>query len=84
MSTATSPLAADAVAGVTDAALRAVLAEHWEFMMKWAPTWATTLGDHRYDDRLAPRDARSIAAMDAEHAAILAQLTALDESTTHS
>jgi uncharacterized protein (DUF885 family) len=79
MSTATSPLAADAVAGVTDAALRAVLAEHWEFMMKWAPTWATTLGDHRYDDRLAPRDARSIAAMDAEHAAILAQqLTALD------
>jgi uncharacterized protein (DUF885 family) len=78
MPTATSPLAADAVAGVTDVALRAVLAEHWEFMMKWAPTWATTLGDHRYDDRLAPRDAASIAAMDAEHAAILGHLTAID------
>jgi uncharacterized protein (DUF885 family) len=78
MSPATSPLAADAVAGVTDAGLRAVLAEHWEFMMKWAPTWATTLGDHRYDDRLAPRDAASIAAMDAEHAEILARLVLID------
>ena len=29
--------------------------------MRWAPTCATTLGDHRYDDRLAPRDAAAIA-----------------------
>ncbi len=78
MSTATSPLSADAVAGVADARLRAVLAEHWEYWMKWAPTWATTLGDHRYDDRLAPRDAASIAAMDAEHLAILNRLRAID------
>ena len=55
-----SPLAADAVAGVTDPALKAAIADHWEYMMRWAPTWATTLGDHRYDDRLAPRDAASI------------------------
>ena len=59
-----SPLAADAVAGVADTALRAVIADHWEYMMRWSPTWATTLGDHRFDDRLAPRDAASIAAMD--------------------
>jgi uncharacterized protein (DUF885 family) len=78
MSTATSPLAADAVAGISDAALRAAVAEHWEFMMKWAPTWATTLGDHRYDDQLAPRDAASIAAMDAEHLAILERLHAIE------
>ena len=32
--------------------------------MRWAPTWATTLGDHRYDDRLAPRDAAAIDAID--------------------
>jgi uncharacterized protein (DUF885 family) len=78
MSTATSPLAADAVAGVRDAALRAVLAEHWEFMMRWAPTWATTLGDHRYDDRLAPRDAAAIAAMDREHGVLVDQVRAID------
>src|SRR5690606_14536422 len=73
-------LAADAVAGVSDAALRAVIADHWEHMMKWAPTWATTLGDHRYDDQLAPRDAAAIAAMDAEHAALLARVTAIDSA----
>src|SRR5688500_3818856 len=47
-------------------------------MMKWAPTWATTLGDHRYDDRLAPRDAAAIAQMNGEHAALLARLRELD------
>ena len=46
--------------------------------MRWAPTWATTLGDHRYDDRLAPRDAAAIAAMDAEHLALLARIVAID------
>ncbi|HWU89655.1 MAG TPA: hypothetical protein VN253_20475, partial [Kofleriaceae bacterium] len=56
-SSSPSPLAADAVAGVADPALRTVIADHWEYWMRWAPTWATTLGDHRYDDRLAPRDA---------------------------
>src|SRR5205807_2581716 len=61
-----SPLAADAVAGITDAALRAVVAEHWEYMMRWTPTYATTLGDHRYDDRLAPRDAAAIAREEGE------------------
>ncbi|HEY5926029.1 MAG TPA: DUF885 domain-containing protein [Kofleriaceae bacterium] len=80
MSTATSPLAADAVAGVSEPAVRGVLADHWEFMMRWAPTWATTLGDHRYDDRLAMRDAASIAKMDGEHAALLARLVDVDAS----
>jgi uncharacterized protein (DUF885 family) len=73
-----SPLATAAVAGVTDATLRQILADHWEHTMRWTPTWATTLGDHRYDDRLAPRDAASIAAVQAEHDAILARAAALD------
>jgi hypothetical protein len=36
-----SPLATAAVAGVTDATLRQILADHWEHMMRWAPTTAT-------------------------------------------
>ncbi len=73
-----SPLAADAVAGATDPALRAVLADHWEYMMRWAPTWATTLGDHRYDDQLAPRDAAAIERSQHERDAILARAVAID------
>jgi uncharacterized protein (DUF885 family) len=78
MSTSPSPLAAAAVAGVNDAALRDVIADHWEYTMRWQPTWATTLGDHRYDDRLAPRDAASIDRAMAEHAALLARVVAID------
>jgi uncharacterized protein (DUF885 family) len=73
-----SPLAAAAVAGVRDPALREVLADHWEMTMRWSPTWATTLGDHRYDDRLSRRDAAAIAAMQSEHDALLARVAALD------
>jgi uncharacterized protein (DUF885 family) len=76
-----SPLAADAIAGITDGTLRSVVAEHWEYMMRWAPTWATTLGDHRFDDKLAPRDGAAIAAMIAERRAMLARLAALDTAT---
>lgn len=73
-----SPLAGDAVAGITDPALRDVVGDHWEYLMRWAPTYATTLGDHRYDDRLAPRDAAAFAAVSAERAALLARLAAID------
>jgi uncharacterized protein (DUF885 family) len=73
-----SPLAADAVAGVSDATLRGVLADHWEFMMRWAPTYATTLGDHRYDAVLAPGDEAAIARMHGERDALIARLAALD------
>ncbi|MDB4961742.1 MAG: hypothetical protein JWP01_1741, partial [Myxococcales bacterium] len=62
----------------TDPALRSVVADHWEHMMKWAPTWATTLGDHRYDDRLAPRDPAAIAQAARERDALLARTQAID------
>jgi uncharacterized protein (DUF885 family) len=73
-----SPLAADAVAGITDTTLAGVVADHWEYMMRWAPTWATTLGDHRYDDKLAPRDGAAIDKMIAEQHAMLGRLRAID------
>ncbi|HEX7843410.1 MAG TPA: DUF885 family protein, partial [Kofleriaceae bacterium] len=74
----TSSLGPAAVAGITDPALRDVVADHWEHLMRWAPTWATTLGDHRYDDQLAPRDAFSIAAAHGERDALLTRLVAID------
>ena len=49
--------------------------------MWWAPTWATTLGDHRYDDRLAPRDAAAIARAMIERDALLARVVAIDPAT---
>ena len=73
-----SPLAADAVAGVTDPALRGAIADHWEYTMRWAPTYATTLGDHRYDAVLAPQDAASIQRMHQERDALIARLGAID------
>ena len=73
-----SPLAADAVAGITDLPLRGVVADHWEYLMRWAPTYATTLGDHRYDDRLAPRDAAAYEAIAAQRGALIARLAAIE------
>jgi uncharacterized protein (DUF885 family) len=73
-----SPLAADAVAGANDATLVAILADHWEFVMRWQPTYATTLGDHRYDDRLARRNAAAIEAYTGERDALIDRLAALD------
>jgi uncharacterized protein (DUF885 family) len=73
-----SPLAAEAVAGISDPGLRELLAEHWEWSMWWGPTWATTLGDHRFDDRLSPADAASIARFAAERREFLSRARALD------
>ena len=76
-----SPLQADAVAGIQDRTLSAVVADHWELMMKAAPTWATTLGDHRYDDQLAPRDAASIQARNVERDVLIDRLRKLDPAS---
>jgi uncharacterized protein (DUF885 family) len=72
-----SPLAADAVAGISDPGLRAVVAEHWEYMMRWAPTWATTLGDHRFDAQLAPRDVAAVERAQKERDEILGHARAV-------
>lgn len=74
---APSPLAADAVAGVTAPALRALLADHWEWTMRSSPTWASRLGDHRFDDQLPRRDAASNARHAEARRALLARARAL-------
>ncbi len=48
-------------AGVTDPALAALLHAHWEWLLARWPTWATRLGDHRYDDRLDDVSANALA-----------------------
>jgi uncharacterized protein (DUF885 family) len=73
-----SPLAADAVAGVDSEPLEALLAEHWDWRMRTQPTWATTLGDHRFDDRIAPRSAAFVEKTQAERRALLARGEAID------
>jgi uncharacterized protein (DUF885 family) len=75
-----SPLANDAVAGVTDAALRGVIADHWEYMMRWSPTYATTLGDHRYDDKLYAVDAAALKRQRDERDVLIDRLVKLDPS----
>jgi uncharacterized protein (DUF885 family) len=78
---APSPLAAEAVAGITDPRLRAVVADHWELMMRSAPTFATSLGDHRYDDQLGRHDEATLAAFDRARDALLTRLAALDPAS---
>ncbi len=48
----TTPETTDAAAGISDPALRTLLTEHWNDTMRRWPTWATAVGDHRFDDRL--------------------------------
>jgi uncharacterized protein (DUF885 family) len=55
-------LADQAAAGVKDAGLAELLRQHWEWTMERDPVWATTLGDHRFDDRLSDNSAVAIAA----------------------
>lgn len=49
----TLQLNAEAVSGVENPALRQLLHDHWELTMESSPIWATQLGDHRFDDKLA-------------------------------
>lgn len=60
-----APLNAKAVTGVADPRLQQLLSDHWEDAMARSPLTATSLGDHRYDDRL---DAHSPAAGEASRA----------------
>jgi uncharacterized protein (DUF885 family) len=73
-----SPLAADAVAGVDSEPLKALLGEHWDWRMRSNPLWATTLGDRRFDDRIAQRSIAAVDRTQAERKALLARGEAID------
>lgn len=69
-----------AVAGVQDAALARLLSDQWEAAMARSPEWASSLGDHRYDDRLSDRSAAAYAADVRATAGFVARAEALDPS----
>jgi uncharacterized protein (DUF885 family) len=60
-----------AAAGVRSAPLAALLADHWSWLMRRSPTWATRLGDHQYDDRLEDLSPAALAADRAAREAFL-------------
>ncbi|HEU5061327.1 MAG TPA: DUF885 domain-containing protein [Kofleriaceae bacterium] len=76
-----SPLGTDAIKGVTDEGLRALLLEHWEWLMQTSPVWATTLGDHRFDDQLDDGSAAAIAAERARRRDFLARAEKLPRAS---
>ncbi len=76
-------LNSEAVAGVTDPSLRQLLHDHWEATMVAYPEWATSLGDHRYDDQLADASEQARQERTTAQRAWLSraeQLTNLDEA----
>jgi uncharacterized protein (DUF885 family) len=77
LSAPASPLAADAVAGVADPDLRRLVADHWEWSVRLEPTWATTLGDRRFDDQLPRVDAASLDRAAGERRALLVRARGL-------
>jgi uncharacterized protein (DUF885 family) len=60
--------------------LAALLDEHWQWSLAQSPTLATSVGDHRYDDRLADPSLRAADARAADEARFLARLDAIPEA----
>jgi uncharacterized protein (DUF885 family) len=60
--------------------LRTLLESEWEWELKEFPEHATSLGDHRFDDRVTDRSPAAIAARRAHHAALLNAVRAIDRS----
>ena len=73
----TPALNPEAVAGVSDPALRELLSAHWEATMASSPLWASRLGDHRFDDRLGPVGPEARRAREALSAGWLARAEAM-------
>lgn len=68
---------ADATAGVTDPALRELLARHWSWWLAEDPVWATKYGDHRFDDQLADGSAEHHEVRVRQERAFLAETRAI-------
>ena len=72
------PLREEAKSGVEDEALADLLVAHWDWTMQTNPTFATTQGDHRFDDELAVRDRDAVAAQRLRRSEFLDTARAID------
>tara|TARA_R110002073_G_scaffold336295_2_gene531893 strand:- start:43547 stop:45394 length:1848 start_codon:yes stop_codon:yes gene_type:complete len=75
-----SPLAAEAGAGVESPDLRALLETHWDQEMKASPVWASTMGDHRFDDKIADHSESAILAGQKQSHELLERARAMDSN----
>ena len=72
------PMNEDAIRGVEDEGLRRLLHEHWEWTMRRSPTWATSLGDHRFDAQLSDGSEAGVAAWRSAREGWLQRAEAID------
>ncbi len=78
---ATVPVtAATAVGDPAVSALHQLLDSEWEWELSQFPEHATSLGDHRFDDRVTDRSPSAIAARRAHHAQALNAIRQIDRS----
>src|SRR5436853_5336899 len=61
-------------------ALRRLLDAEWEWRLAQFPERATTIGDHRYDDRLTDRSPAAVAGRREHHRERLAAVRAIDRT----
>ncbi len=73
--TAHAPAAGDAPKALAD-----FLATEWDYTMEQAPTWASSLGDHRFDDRWEDVSLPATAARHAHDQDALTRLRAIDRA----
>lgn len=60
------------------ATLQTLLDAEWEWKLAEFPEYATTIGDHRYDDRVTDGSPAAVAARREHHRALLAAVRAID------
>lgn len=65
---------------MSDPLLRALADDFWEVLLESAPTFATFVGDHRYDDRLEAASPEADATHRATWVALAARIDAIDAS----
>jgi uncharacterized protein (DUF885 family) len=73
--------AQESPASETARALYALFASEWDYWMEQFPTWASTLGDRRWNDRWPDRSLDAIDKRHAHNVAILAKLKAIDRES---